>query len=270
MKKGFLAIAAAAALVLSSCGDTKKNAEAAAGAADQVAAVETVDTAALSDDTNAAIATLTAQVEQAVKNKDPKVLITSLATLQATYKALVNAGQLDEAKAYGQSIKNFLAENAESIKAVTEGNTTIADLVNGIKNLPTTAETTAEQAKQAVTDDAVNLAAPYIQKAAQTAAPVEAAKAALQSAPEAAKKIVENVPEAAKEAAKTAATNAVNNAKAAAEKKANEEVTKAQNKANEEVNKAREKAAEKVKEGQKKLNDKVNEAAHNALKNLGK
>mgnify|MGYP002733782911 CR=1 FL=1 len=259
MKKGFLAIAAAAALVLSSCGDTKKNAEAAAGAADQVAAVETVDTAALSDDTNAAIATLTAQVEQAVKNKDPKVLITSLATLQATYKALVNAGQLDEAKAYGQSIKNFLAENAESIKAVTEGNTTIADLVNGIKNLPTTAETTAEQAKQAVTDDAVNLAAPYIQKAAQTAATVEAAKAALQSAPEAAKKIVENVPEVAKEAAKTAA-----------EKKANEEVTKAQNKANEKVNEAREKAAEKVKEGQKKLNDKVNEAAHNALKNLGK
>ena len=53
-------------------------------------------------------------------------------------------------------------------------------------------------------------------------------------------------------------------------KKANEEVTKAQNKANEKVNKAREKAAEKVKEGQKKLNDKVNEAAHNALKNLGK
>ena len=132
MKKGFLAIAAAAALVLSSCGDTKKNAEAAAGAADQAAAVEAVDTSALSDDTNAAIATLTAQVEQAVKNKDPKVLITSLATLQATYKALVNAGQLDEAKAYGQSIKNFLAENAESIKAVTEGNTTIADLVNGI------------------------------------------------------------------------------------------------------------------------------------------
>ena len=190
--------------------------------------------------------------------------------MQATYKALVNAGQLDEAKAYGQSIKNFLAENAESIKIVTDGNTTIANLVNGIKNLPTTAETTAEQAKQAVTDDAVNLAAPYIQKAAQTAATVEAAKAALQSAPEAAKKIVENVPEAAKEAAKTAATNAVNNAKAAAEKKANEEVTKAQNKANEEVNKAREKAAEKVKEGQKKLNDKVNEAAHNALKNLGK
>ena len=70
MKKGFLAIAAAAALVLSSCGDTKKNAEAAAGAADQAAAVETVDTAALSDDTNAAIATLTAQVEQAVKNKE--------------------------------------------------------------------------------------------------------------------------------------------------------------------------------------------------------
>ena len=179
--------------------------------------------------------------------------------MQATYKALVNAGQLDEAKAYGQSIKNFLAENAESIKAVTEGNTTIADLVNGIKNLPTSAETTAEQAKQAVTDDAVSLAAPYIQKAAQTAATVEAAKAALQSAPEAAKKIVENVPEAAKEAAKTAATKAVNNAKAAAEKKANEEVTK-----------AREKAAEKVKEGQKKLNDKVNEAANNALKNLGK
>lgn len=270
MKKGFLAIAAAAALVLSSCGDTKKNAEAAAGAADQAAAVEAVDTAALSDDTNAAIATLTAQVEQAVKNKDPKVLITSLATLQATYKALVNAGQLDEAKAYGQSIKNFLAENAESIKTVTDGNTTIADLVNGIKNLPTTAETAAEQAKQAVTDDAVNLAAPYIQKAAQTAATVEAAKAALQSAPEAAKKIVENVPEAAKEAAKTAATNAVNNAKAAAEKKANEEVTKAQNKANEKVNEAREKAAEKVREGQKKLNDKVNEAANNALKKLGK
>ena len=253
MKKTFLTIAAVAAIMLSSCGgNTSKDAPVSDSVAAQTDSTEAVNTAALSEETSQTISTLTGEATQALQAKDTKSLTTTLATLQATYKALVNAGKLEEAKAYGQSIKQFLSQNAESIKAVTSGNTTIASLVEGIENLPTTAAATAEEAKKAVADDAVKLAAPYIQKAASAAATAEAASAALKAAPAAAKKLVENAPAAAKEAAKTAATNAVNNAKTA------EKVTKAQNK-----------AAEKVKEGQKKANEKVNEAASKALKGLG-
>lgn len=277
MKKVFLAVAAVAAITLSSCGgNTSKSAVATDSVAEQADSTVAGSATALSDETNQTITTLTDQATQALQSKDAKTLTTTLATLQATYKALVNAGKLDEAKAYGQSIKHFLAQNAESIKTVTNGDATIASLVEGIQNLPTTAATTAEEAKQAVKDDAVKLAAPYIQKAASAAATAEAASAALKAAPEAAKKIVEAAPAAAKEAAKTAATNAVNNAKTAAtnaktaaENKAAAEVNKAEAKAAEKVTKAQNKAADKVREGQKKANDKVNEAANKALKGLG-
>lgn len=161
MKKVFLAVAAVAAITLSSCGgNTSKSAAAADSVAVEADSAVAVDNAALSEETSNTISTLTEQATQALQAKDTKTLTTTLATLQATYKALVNAGKLDEAKAYGESIKQFLSQNAESVKAVTSGNSTLVSLVEGIQNLPTTAATTAEEAKKAVTDDAVSLAAP--------------------------------------------------------------------------------------------------------------
>ena len=259
MKKTLIAAVTIAAITLSSCGgNTNKNTSGTDSATEQTDSAVADSAPALSEETKQTIITLTDQVSQALQSNDSKSLTTTLATLEATYKALVNAGKLEEAKAYGQSVQHFLTQNAESIKTMTDGNTTIANLVESIKNLPITAATTAEEAKQAVKDDVVKLAAPYIQKAASAATTAEAANAALKAAPE-----------AAKEAAKTAAANAVNNAKTTAESKAAEEVNKAKSKVAEKVNKAQSKAAEKVKEGQKKANEKVNEAASKALKGLG-
>ncbi len=270
MKKTLIAAVTIAAITLSSCGgNTNKNTSGTDSATEQTDSAVADSAPALSEETKQTIITLTDQVSQALQSNDSKSLTTTLATLEATYKALVNAGKLEEAKAYGQSVQHFLTQNAESIKTMTDGNTTIANLVESIKNLPITAATTAEEAKQAVKDDVVKLAAPYIQKAASAATTAEAANAALKAAPEAAKKFLESAPEAAKEAAKTAAANAVNNAKTTAESKAAEEVNKAKSKVAEKVNKAQSKAAEKVKEGQKKANEKVNEAASKALKGLG-
>lgn len=264
MKKIVLAIAAVAAMTFASCGN-KANQEAAATDSTATDSVAAVDTTALAPTTKKSLNTLTGQLTQQLQAKDAKGVTTTLATLEATYKALVNAGQLDDAKTYGKAIQNFIAQNAETIKTVASGNTTIASLVDGIKNLPTTAETTAEQAKQAVTDDAVSLAAPYIQKAAAASATAAAAKAALESAPTAAKATaaaakaaVDAAPAAAKAAVEGAANQAVNTAKTAAE-----------NKVNSEVNKAQTKAAEKVEKAQKKANDEVNKAANKALKGLG-
>lgn len=270
MKKIFLAIAAVAAMTLASCGN-KANQE--ASAADSTAtdsdSITAVDTTALAPEAKQSLNSLTAQLSNQLQAKDSKGMTTTLATIQATYKALVNADKLDDAKTYGKAVQNFIAQNAEAIKTVASGNTTINDLVEGIKKLPTTAETTAEQAKQAVTDDAVSLAAPYIQKAAATSATAATAAAALKNVPAAAAAAVEAAPAAAKTAAENAANAAVNTAKTAAENKVNSEVNKAQTKAAEKVEKAQNKAAEKVEKAQKKANDEVNKAANKALKGLG-
>lgn len=268
MKKIFIASALFAALTLASCGNSNKTA---APAADSTAtdSIEQVDTTALAPEAKTALSTLTATATEAIKNKDPKVLTTTLANLQATYAALVNAGKLDDAKTYGSAIKNFIVQNADAIKSVASGNATIASLIDGIKNLPTTAETTADQAKAAVASDVVSLASPYLQKAAATTATAEAAAAALKNAPTTVQEAAAAIAGNAKTAAETAAQNAVTSAENAAVSKANEAVTNAQNKANEAVQKEQQKAAKKVNEAQKKANDAVNKAAGKALKGLG-
>lgn len=67
------------------------------------------------------------------------------------------SGKLDTAKAYAAKIQQFLNDNAERIKAATANNATIAALVSGIQNLPTTAEATAEQAEEAVKNNAKDM-----------------------------------------------------------------------------------------------------------------
>ena len=196
-------------------------------------------------------------------------MTTALADLAATYKALVNAGELNDAKTYGAAIKKFVKDNEQTLKSVAADNTTIADLITNIENLPTAAATTADEAKKAVAQDVVNLASPYLQKGAAAAATAEAAAAVLKNAPAAAKAAIDAAPATAKAAAEQAANQAVNNAKTAAENKVNEEANKAASKANEAVTKAQNKAAEKVNKAASKANDAVNKAAGKALKGLG-
>lgn len=286
MKKVFI-LAAAIALTLASCGNKTQGS---AADADSSAAIENVDSAsasaentegedaseaALSDDSKATITNLGSQLQKAIAAKDCKATITTLANLQTIYKNLVAQGKLDEAKAYGSSIKKLISENAESIKNVAEGNTTILQLIDGVKNLPTSAATTAEQAKAAISNDVTNLASPVISKGQTTLATAKAAEEA-----------IKNAPAAAKTAAEAAANKAVNDAKTAAENKVNSEVQKANSKATAAANAAKAKAeakvseakakndaakakaAAKVNEAKQKANDAVNNAANKAIKDL--
>lgn len=238
MKKIALMALTVIAFTFASCGNKTAN---------NTTATDSDSVAVLSDTAQATVNNLTGELQKALNAKDSQGTIVSLANLETIYKNLVDAGKLDEAKTYGTAIKEFINNNAETIKTVAAGNTTIASLVEGIKNLPTTATATAEEAKSAVATDVVNLASPTIAKGVTAVATAEAAAEA-----------VKNAPATVKEAATAAANTAVESAKTAAENKANEAVTNAQNKANEEVNKAAEKA-----------NKKVNEATSKALKGLG-
>ena len=259
MKKNIMLVMAVAAMLFASCGGSKT--KSAAEATDSTAtadSTEQIDTTALAPETKSTLNALTAQATSAIEKKDPKQVTTALADLATTYKTLVNAGKLDDAKAYGAAIKKFVKDNEQTLKSVATNNTTIADLITNIENLPTTAATTADEAKKAVAQDVVNLASPYLQKGAAAAATAEAAAAVLKNAPAAAKAAIDAAPATAKAAAEQAANQAVNNAKTAAENKVNEEANKAASKANEAVTKAQNKAAEKV-----------NKAAGKALKGLG-
>ena len=244
MKKVII-FAAAIALTLASCGNKTQGC---AADADSTAATENVDSAsaesaegeavdetALTDDSKATITQLGTQLQKAIAAKDGKATITTLANLQTIYKNLVAQGKLDEAKAYGASIKKLVSENAESIKNMADGNTTILQLIDGVKNLPTSAATTAEQAKAA-------------------------AEAAANKAVSDAKTAAENKVNSEVQKANEKATAAANAAKAKAEAKVNE--AKAKNEA------AKAKAAAKVNEAKQKANDAVNNAANKAIKDL--
>ena len=284
MKKFFI-FATAIALTLASCGNkTQGNAanadstaatENADSTSNEATNGETVDETALSDDSKATINNLGSQLQKAIVAKDTKATITTLANLQTIYKNLVAQGKLDEAKAYGSSIKKLISENAENIKNVADGNVTVLQLINGVKNLPTSAATTAEQAKAAINSDVTNLASPVIAKGQTALATAKAAEEA-----------IKNAPVAAKTAAEAAVSKTASDVKTAAENKANSEIQKAngkittaanaakakteakinENKAKNEAAKA--KAAAKVNEARQKANDAVNNAANKTIKDL--
>lgn len=255
MKKAFV-FAAALALTFSSCGNKTQNTAANADSAAVVANEE--GGAELSEDNKTTIDNLTAELQKAIDAKDAKTTISVLANLQTIYKNLAEEGKLEEAKAYGSAIKKFVNDNAESLKTIASGNSTVESLVNGIINLPTSAAATAEDAKAAITSDVVQLASPAIAKGETV---VETAKAA-----------AEMVKNAAKSAVKNATTTAENAAKAAvddAAAKASNTAAEGKKKLEEKRNAERQKAAEKVNEANKKANEAVNKVADKALKGLG-
>lgn len=261
-KHSFLVVAFAATIVFASCGG-KNNAPVPAVDSTEVVADSVEEAAqALAPETQQAMESLTEAVSEAVSKKDTKAVTTALANVAATYRVLVNAGKLDEAKKYGSAVKNFISQNAAELKNVAGMGqasvaTTINNLVSSIENLPTTAVTTADEAKAAVVEDVVNLASPYIQKGA-AAATAETAAAAIKDAPD-----------AVKTAAEAAVGGAVENAKTTAKAAVENEMNKAATKADEAKANAQKKASDAVTNAQKKANDAVNDAANKALKGLG-
>ena len=84
------------------------------------------------------------EVTSALETNDPSKIEAALTTAKDVYAKLVEEGKVEEAKKYALKIQEFIANNSESIKSASN-NATIASLVDGIKNLPTSAEATAEQ-----------------------------------------------------------------------------------------------------------------------------
>lgn len=147
MKKVFLMAMAAVAFIFAGCGDKKTSPN------DNQA-----DTTIVMDESVDATAdSLTSELDTQLAQNNTDAVQATLTSLQNKYAELVASGKLDTAKAYAAKIQQFLNENAEKIKAAAANNATIAALVTGIQNLPTTAEATAEQAEEAVKNNAKDM-----------------------------------------------------------------------------------------------------------------
>ena len=213
MKKVFLF--ACVAFALASCGNK-------AASNDEVKE----DTVAVAVDSEEAAGEITADLNDALKaeTKDPAKIEAALTKVKTEYAKLVEEGKVEEAKKYALKIQEFISNNSESLKSAAN-NATVVSLIDGIKNLPTSAEATAEDAVAAVKADA------------------------------------KTVGDAAKNTAEAAATNAANNAKSAAETKVNETKAKAETKVNDAANKA----ADKVNDAANKANSAIGNAANKLL-----
>ncbi len=144
MKKVFLMAMAAIAFIFAGCGDKKTT-----------PSNNQVDTTIVMDESADATAdSLTSELDTQLSQNNTDAIQATLTSLQNKYAELVASGRLDTAKAYAAKIQQFLNDNAEKIKTATANNPSIAALVTGIQNLPTTAEATAEQAEAAVKNNA--------------------------------------------------------------------------------------------------------------------
>lgn len=147
MKKVFLMVMAAVAFIFAGCGDKKTT------PSDNQA-----DTTIVMDESADATAdSLTSELDTQLSQNNTDAIQASLTSLQNRYAELVASGKLDTAKVYAAKIQQFLNDNAERIKAAAVNNPSIAALVTGIQNLPTAAEATAEQAEEAVKNNAKDM-----------------------------------------------------------------------------------------------------------------
>lgn len=150
------------------------------------------------------IEAMTSDLKAKLDAKDSKGFSEAVASVKQKIDELVKAGKVEEAKAYASKVKQFVDENAETIKSVANGNETISDIVNTISALPTNAESAVDAAGEAVKSDAEN-AVKSAKDAAETKA-TEAKEAVKQKANDA----VENAKQKTNDAVDKAASKALN------------------------------------------------------------
>ena len=174
MKKIFIAIAAVAAFTFTSCGNsTNESTE-----------KDTVEVAADSSDDDV--------LEEALQNGD----IDAIKAEFDKVKELAEAGDTAEAKKYAYKLQEFAANHKDDLDGLATGEVTVADLIEGIKNIPNTTKSVANEAKDAATSDAKTVKQ-EVKTAAKAKANEEADKA-VQKANEATTKAVNEAAEAAK------------------------------------------------------------------------
>lgn len=226
MKKIFFLAAAFMALTFTACQNkTQKSAQ--TTDSDSIAAQ--TGNAKIPQAVSKQVSQVTQTISQQLQGKDAAGLAKTMATVQTTYQQLVKEGKLQEAKTYVSQVQQFIQKNQAAVNQVASGNTTIANLINGVKNLPTSTSTTAQQAAAAVSTDAQAIA-----------------------------NGVKSLPAGTKEAAEKTVKNAVDNAK-----------TNGENQVKGQVDQAKQKAADAVNKTSQKASDAVNQGAQKALKGLG-
>lgn len=205
MKKTFIMVCTAIALV--SCGgrtaptaadvvsDTVEQATAQTEEAEEVAAAETV----------------TAQLDEQLKSGDAKTLAKTLADAKATIEKLQSEGKADEAAAYSAKLKEYVDTNKEALNKVAKGDVTVAELVNGIANLPANLEQGAAEAQNAAKAHN-DLNAAKAKTEAAVKATGEAIKEQTQAEYDAAKKKSEEMMKANKHKLREAANKKMNEA----------------------------------------------------------
>ncbi len=67
---------------------------------------------------------------------------------QETIESLIKDGKVEEAKEYAESLKNFIDENAETIKEVAGSDDAVNTIVDAIKNIPSGVEGTTDEVKE--------------------------------------------------------------------------------------------------------------------------
>lgn len=204
MKKTFIMVCTAIALV--SCGgrtaptaadvvsDTVEQATAQTEEAEEVAAAETV----------------TAQLDEQLKSGDAKTLAKTLADAKATIEKLQSEGKADEAAAYSAKLKEYVDTNKEALNKVAKGDVTVAELVNGIANLPANLEQGAAEANAAKAHNDLNAAKAKTEDAVKATG--EAIKEKTQAEYDAAKKKSEEMMKANKNKLREATNKKMNEA----------------------------------------------------------
>ena len=86
---------------------------------------------------------VTTALEEALgaETKDASKIEATLTKVKEEYAKLVEEGKVEEAKKYALKIQEFISNNSESLKSAASS-ATVVSLIDGIKNLPTSAEAT--------------------------------------------------------------------------------------------------------------------------------
>lgn len=207
MKKLFSLVAMAAVISLASCGGRS--------AADKVEEDSLkIDTVAVLDEPTvpAVVSTLT----EVVKSGDATKVTDLVGQAAQELQKLVADGKAAAAAVYASKVQEFIETNKEKLQNLNVNTTTITDLVNMVKALPTEAAETADAAAAAVKADAETAKQALKDAANQKAEEVKAA--ADQQVEDAKAKANEKVEEATNKAAEKAG-EAIDNAAASVKKK---------------------------------------------------
>ena len=195
MKKLFAMAAVAAAMSLGACTNNAKTAE------------ENLDFE------NATPETVVNTLVEKVQSGDATAVVEAVETIQAELKNALESGDVEKATEYASKIQAFVTENAEKLKELNVNTVTLNDIINAVKNLPTTAEGVASDAAAAVEADAEAAKDAAVEAAkAQADAAVEEAKAKANEAVEAGKTQVNEAVQDAANKANKAASDAINDA----------------------------------------------------------